>query len=435
MPFSHIISKLANLKEFSDDNSPIFQVSFELALTDTSKLVASLIGETFFYWSDRDTRDQCLAIGASDLIKLAKRKSWLVTFDELQSKCSKNPTLRYYGGLSFSDNYGRDQIWKNLPEMMFFLPLVEIRETPHSTILSINLNSNNLDQELDGAVSILKKLSNHATSTPATLIPVNKTESLNQNQWSKIFSAAQTQFSDQQLSKVVLARNLEYEFAAFPGLDLIANYIQPSPGEVFSFALSFGDNAYFFGRTPEKLFRINSESLETEALAGTVMAENSQTLISDSKLLNEHDFVCQEIEGILSELCEAGTEKSGLKIFHSKGLAHLIKTYNARLHTNKSAEDVLKLLHPTSAVCGIPREQALNFIHSYEPFERGWYAGPIGWIEQKNAIFSVAIRSCLLRDRYLKIFAGAGIVAESTAESEWNEIGLKLNVLKPKEIE
>ena len=82
--------------------------------------------------------------------------------------------------------------------------------------------------------------------------------------------------------------------------------------------------------------------------------------------------------------------------------------------------------NPTPAVGGFPRPQALKLIQELEPFERGWYAAPVGWVGYDDAEFAVAIRSGLVdRDRLL-LFAGAGIVSGSQAEEEWAEVENKI---------
>ena len=78
-------------------------------------------------------------------------------------------------------------------------------------------------------------------------------------------------------------------------------------------------------------------------------------------------------------------------------------------------------MHPTPAVGGTPRSAALAAIRELEPYPRGWYAGPIGWIERDRAEFAVAIRSAMLSGATASVFAGAGIVPGSVPETEWQE--------------
>ena len=86
----------------------------------------------------------------------------------------------------------------------------------------------------------------------------------------------------------------------------------------------------------------------------------------------------------------------------------------------------LSKLHPTPAVGGFPKYQALELIQQIEPFERGWYAAPVGWVGYDQAEFAVAIRSGLIDRNQLLLFAGAGIVRGSQSEEEWAEIETKI---------
>ena len=89
--------------------------------------------------------------------------------------------------------------------------------------------------------------------------------------------------------------------------------------------------------------------------------------------------------------------------------------------------DLVARLHPTSAVAGTPTEKAMEIIRNMEAHDRGWYSGPIGWIDEKgDGEFYVALRSALIKDGEAHVFAGGGIVSESHPIKEWEETELKL---------
>ncbi|NIP77728.1 MAG: isochorismate synthase, partial [Gemmatimonadetes bacterium] len=88
--------------------------------------------------------------------------------------------------------------------------------------------------------------------------------------------------------------------------------------------------------------------------------------------------------------------------------------------------DLLRLLHPTPAVCGLPRDAALAFLAEEEPFERGWYAGPVGWFDgDGNGVFAPALRTAVSTGSGWRLFAGAGIVEGSVPALEWEETAIK----------
>ena len=105
---------------------------------------------------------------------------------------------------------------------------------------------------------------------------------------------------------------------------------------------------------------------------------------------------------------------------------HLMTQFNGILHPRISDDLILSSLHPTPAVGGYPKEKALKYIKELEPFNRGWYAGVLGFAGYNSAEFCVAIRSGLVKGKTLTLYAGAGIVKESTMEGEWNEIEEKI---------
>jgi len=105
---------------------------------------------------------------------------------------------------------------------------------------------------------------------------------------------------------------------------------------------------------------------------------------------------------------------------------HLVSRARGTLREGVTDWDVLEALHPTPAVGGHPKEEALAEIRTSEPFDRGWYAGPVGWISADAAEFAVGIRSGLVSGRTLRLFSGAGIVAGSVPEEEWAEIEQKI---------
>jgi menaquinone-specific isochorismate synthase len=111
-------------------------------------------------------------------------------------------------------------------------------------------------------------------------------------------------------------------------------------------------------------------------------------------------------------------------------LVHLHTPITAAL-SGQTPLALAEVLHPTPAVAGLPRREAMAWLRSLEPFERGHYAAPIGWIDSEgDADLRVAIRSGTLRGTQLELTAGAGLVRGSLPERELQEVALKLGVLQ-----
>src|SRR5699024_2973901 len=140
----------------------------------------------------------------------------------------------------------------------------------------------------------------------------------------------------------------------------------------------------------------------------------ANNLNGSNKNRAEHGFVVQDIRQRLEPL--TNTIKHGLQpqIKKLSNVQHLHTPIRAHLADGISPLQAVEHLHPTPAVGGFPREKAMHYIQQLERFERGWYAGPVGWMTPSGSgEFSVAIRSGLLCEEEAHFFAGCGIVADS----------------------
>ncbi len=184
----------------------------------------------------------------------------------------------------------------------------------------------------------------------------------------------------------------------------------------------------FVGATPERLFRKRGRHVLTEAIAGTASLErdpSGRQLFASSKDLLEHQLVVDGISSALSAL--RGDVSVGPRGIRTIGaIAHLATPIEAHLANDASAFEILDTLHPTPAVGGVPRATAVRWIAENEP-DRGWYAGPLGWIDADgNAEMHVALRSALIVGSRAYAYAGCGVVDGSDAHAEYAETSLKL---------
>ncbi len=204
--------------------------------------------------------------------------------------------------------------------------------------------------------------------------------------------------------------------------------------DCFVFAVGSGERC-FLGATPERLARVRDGLVCTMSMAGTI--RRGATAYEDDALGDyllgsvkeniEHASVVRAIVEALGELCDdldVGRSPSLIKLGN---LQHLYTPVSGRLSGDHTLLDVIERLHPTPAVGGRPLDLALQLIREREGFDRGWYAGPVGWIDQNgDGDFAVALRSALLRGSQATLFAGCGIVADSNPEREYAETCLKL---------
>lgn len=184
----------------------------------------------------------------------------------------------------------------------------------------------------------------------------------------------------------------------------------------------------FVGATPERLFRKRGRLVHTEAVAGTASLERdpaAHALLASIKDVHEHQVVVDGIAAVLSGMRgEVSIGTRGLRTIGA--IAHLVTQIEARMVRDTSAFELLEALHPTAAVGGAPRATALRWIADHEP-DRGWYAGPVGWIDAHgNAEVHVALRSALLVGARAYAYAGCGVVSASDPDAEYAETALKL---------
>lgn len=203
------------------------------------------------------------------------------------------------------------------------------------------------------------------------------------------------------------------------------------------FAFSYGD-AVFLGATPERLVRLHARRVETMALAGSIRrgttpeedAALAGALLASEKDRQEHAVVVDEIRAALAPLCRSLEIPGEPSLLSMRNVHHLATPVVGELAGDHTVLDLVERLHPTPAVGGAPRAAALAFIRAHEPVDRGWYAGPVGWVDRAGeGEFAVALRSGLIHSRTARLYAGCGILADSDPEAEYAESELKLQPL------
>jgi menaquinone-specific isochorismate synthase len=238
------------------------------------------------------------------------------------------------------------------------------------------------------------------------------------------------------LTKLVLAvrQQLELDGALDP-LTLLANLRRSQPGSCrFLWQQQAGDA--LLGASPERLLTLRQGLLRSDALAGTApLGDTAIELLRSGKDRHEHELVVETITAVLQRAGLTPRRPRHPRLARHGALVHLHTPITARLDPAAGpAHQPLALaeaLHPTPAVAGLPRREAMAWLRSLEPFERGHYAAPIGWIDSEgDADLRVAIRSGTLRGHQLELTAGAGLVRGSRAERELQEVALKLGVLQ-----
>ncbi len=217
--------------------------------------------------------------------------------------------------------------------------------------------------------------------------------------------------------------------SAAPGPALLASMLRQQP-PLLSYGWMQGDGG-FAGATPELLFSLEGNRLETMALAGTARSEDRDVFAVDEKEIREHEFVAQSLVAKLVDL--GHLERQPRKILELGSIVHFLTLIGVDLHTPMTTGELLRRLHPTPALGPLPRTDAT--------LERllGWrsrlgcpgeFGAPFGLWDHGRFDAVVAIRGVWWQDQRLRIPAGCGIIEASRLVNEWRELRLKREAVK-----
>ncbi|HEY8477356.1 MAG TPA: isochorismate synthase [Chloroflexota bacterium] len=202
----------------------------------------------------------------------------------------------------------------------------------------------------------------------------------------------------------------------------------------FVFAVARGDRC-FLGASPERLVRLRDGVVQTTCLAGSAARgatpeedrQLGKALQASAKDRAEHAVVVRALREALAEACVELSVAEEPGLLKMRNVQHLHTPVVGRCRPGHTVLDLVQRLHPTPAVGGYPRDAALRLIREREGLDRGWYSGPVGWVDAAGeGEFAVAIRSALLRGCEAWLFAGCGVVADSDPRREYDESRLKL---------
>ena len=187
----------------------------------------------------------------------------------------------------------------------------------------------------------------------------------------------------------------------------------------------------WLGGTPEIILSGEKGKWHTVALAGTQPLPNGELPIEwDDKNREEQEYVAFYIRKQLQALGIKPTETPPIPV-RAGELSHLRSDFSFPLPDNKKLGELLKRLHPTPAVCGLPKEETYRFIRENEGYDRSYYSGFIGWLapEGKSDLY-VNLRCMNILPGSFVLYAGGGILASSEIESEWLETEAKMQTMK-----
>jgi len=233
--------------------------------------------------------------------------------------------------------------------------------------------------------------------------------------------AAKKWFADGEGTKVVLARPIDLEASAAFDVPGILERIRTQHAGSTVFLLRAANGASFLGATPETLLSKRGDTVQTEALAGTGLEGEEAALLGNERIRREHFAVVEGIRTAASPFATGMEIEPEPRVVGFRHLRHLRTGISFQLRAQTSMSELIAALHPTPAVGGTPREKAMAFIRQHEGMDRGFYAGPVGWVAGEDAEFFVALRSAWVHEARARLFVGAGLVEGCDAEADWRQ--------------
>ena len=255
------------------------------------------------------------------------------------------------------------------------------------------------------------------------------------SEWKGVVADAVDLLERGELAKVVLARRIDIAAnRPFVVSDVLERLIALYP----SCTIYSVDG--FVGASPELLVRRRGDRVESHPLAGTVARSGDEQgdrvlvarMLGSAKIRHEHRVVVDAIAGALRPMCERLDVPATPSVLGLRNVSHLATHISGQLPPGQgpSALELAARIHPTPAVGGSPTDDAIGYIHKVEGFDRGRYAGPVGWMDANgDGCFALGIRCAELDGPTARIYAGNGIVAGSNPAEELGETQLKLQAL------
>lgn len=458
-PHFHLLDYTKILKELiffssqkivnnSHQNHDIISLSFHIDPLD-SLIFFSVMKEAnqlSFYWENQGKQESIVAIGA--LKKFTINHS-LKEDDNRFSLCQnfitetrqKLANDQAYFFAYFSFFHSSHNLSHSFPLATIFLPYIQLLKKDNIYTLTINTYNNQEN------INLIKQYIKNNFSQKIISSYQNFTEEKNTLNYS-LEEAQYQSFIDKvnqgleaihtkKLTKIVVAHSLEVKTNNNFNIIKSLNNLRKNYPDCYVFSISNENQEHFIGASPERLLSIEDNHIISDALAGSAPRGKNEEednnigdkLLHSEKEKREHQIVSDFIFHQLSTI-GLTPQKSPLKLLKLSNIQHLWTPINAQINTNLNPLEIIKKLHPTPAVAGVPTNIACKEIQALEKFDRSLYSAPIGWLDKHgNCEFVVGIRSALIKGNCARLFAGAGIVEGSKPEQELIEIKLKFQAL------
>ncbi len=349
-------------------------------------------------------------------------------------------------GFAFQSRTDRSDDWEPWGDAALCVPEVLIWSESGTTtaVFTVDATAGQVQTQVDALKQTLHgwlTRTGSSSRTPAESTPVAEPHNeADWEHWRDRVESAQECMADGTLQKVVLARAQSFAPADAHSFDPLATAVALRNRQFASttFLICRKDGRAFLGSSPEVLVRLSKGSVETVALAGTRRRDTgntdnelSEALLGSNKDRLEQQLVTRAITEALQPAVQDLELSEAPEVVRHPDVQHLKTAIRGRLSADATIFDLVHRLHPTPAVGGLPRESALAWLDDNEHLDRGWYAGPVGWLDESgDGEFVVAIRSVLMAPHSASAFAGCGLVSSSDPADEWEESRVKLQTVR-----
>ena len=334
------------------------------------------------YWANRNQEFKMAGLGVAHEISGQEAPDLTELFKNLRTYLDpKYPELRYYGGFQFNQGSKPSQEWKSFGAYRFIIPQFELHRSDEGTFLVCNFiqNIENCDPP-EGIVKQLEDVQFELTlSDWEERTILHRRDIPDRAEWQSSLDSALEEMEAGKYEKVVLARKATLTFN--DPVDPVAYLLRlrRMTEETFNFYFQADEGHAFLGATPERLFKRQSRTLHTEAIAGTRPRglttrddeRYAKALLNSEKEVREHSIVVDMIQNVLEKFCHNLVVDEDVQITKLSHVQHLCKHFKGQLDPDTSDADLIEALHPTPAMGGYPTDKALEAIEDLEPFNRG----------------------------------------------------------------
>ena len=341
-----------------------------------------------------------------------------------------SPSPRVFGGASFAPGAAQTMPWESFGDGFLLLPTwtYHVDERAWLSLAVCGSDTPSVESLLDAFDTLWGSLERPIGVIPSP-VSVRRIDEADRDTWARQVSEIRERIQEGDFDKVVAARHCVVELETGAGsLDVLKRLEERFPG-CTRFAFWRGDAA-FLGATPELLISRRGVQVLSEALAGSTAHGDAARMMESNKEREEHQIVVKAILAGLEPFCESLHSDPEPSVRELPNLLHMQTAIEGRLREPTHILSLVRALHPTPAVGGVPTKEAIRWIVEHEGLPRGWYSAPVGWTDSSgDGEFVVALRSGLLRDGKAWVYAGAGIMADSDPAAEYAETELKMQAL------